>query len=209
MRILITYTLLLISTLISGNLTLHADNSAPNDAKDITPINIGEKLPNASIRDIKSKPIQIQSLINGQKSILIFYRGGWCPYCNTQLGEIAKIEQQLIDLGYQVIAISPDKPENLAKAKFKGKLNYQLFSDSKMDLAKALGIAFKVDDATIDKYINQYKIDVERDSGENHHLLPVPTVIIVDKQGIVKYRYYNADYKIRLKSDELIKAAKE
>ena len=41
------------------------------------------------------------------------YRGSWCPYCNTQLSEIASIEDELKKLGYQIVAISPDKPESL------------------------------------------------------------------------------------------------
>lgn len=77
-----------------------------------------------------------------------------------------------------------------------------------MDAAKALEIAFKVDDATLKKYKN-YGIDLEKASGEKHNLLPVPSVFIIGKDGKIKFVYTNANYKIRLSSKELMKAAKE
>lgn len=50
-------------------------------------------------------------------SIILFYRGGWCPYCNRQLAELKNIEQDLVDLGYQVLAISPESPDRLQEQK--------------------------------------------------------------------------------------------
>lgn len=140
-------------------------------------------------------------------TILVFYRGGWCPYCNLHLGQLQKIEAELIKIGYQIIAISPDTPEKLRQSIEKHKLNYLLLSDSKMTAACSFGIAFKVDKKAIKKY-KGYGIDLESASGEKHHLLPVPAVFIVGTDSIIKFEYVNPDYKVRLGPDLLLAAAK-
>jgi peroxiredoxin len=78
-----------------------------------------------------------------------------------------------------------------------------------MELSKAYGLAFKVDADTVALYKNNYNIDIEADSGETHHLLPVPAVVIIGSDNLIKYIYWNADYKIRLAPQALLQAAKD
>ena len=56
--------------------------------------------------------------------------------------------------------------------------------------------------------LESYHIDIEAASGETHHLLPVPAVFLTDADGKITYRYFNADYSVRLEAAELLKAAK-
>lgn len=82
-------------------------------------------------------------------------------------------------------------------------MSYRLLSDSEMTAAKAFGIAFKVDDATIERY-KGYGVDLGDAAGQNHHLLPVPAVFLVNTDGIITFEYVNPDYKVRLDPDVLI-----
>jgi len=84
---------------------------------------------------------------------------------------------------------------------------YRLFSDSDMGLAIDLGIAFRVDDATIEAY-HEYGIDLEQASGRDHHLLPVPAALLVDADGVIRFFYVNPDYKSRVDASVFIAAAK-
>ena len=77
-----------------------------------------------------------------------------------------------------------------------------------MIAAKALGIAFRVDDATVNKYKTAYGIDLEADSGQKHHLLPVPSVFLVGRDGIIQFSYVNPNYKVRIDPAVLLEAAK-
>ena len=76
-----------------------------------------------------------------------------------------------------------------------------------MKAARALGIAFRMDDATLERY-KGCGIDLETASGETHHLLPVPSVFIVGKDGLIKFTYVNPDYKVRVAPDVLLAAAR-
>ena len=76
-----------------------------------------------------------------------------------------------------------------------------------MEAAKAFGVAYKLDTQTLEK-LASYEIDIEKASGETHHILPVPAVFLTDKNGMITYRYFDADYTKRLSSENLLKAAK-
>ncbi|MBK8981325.1 MAG: AhpC/TSA family protein [Ignavibacteria bacterium] len=180
--------------------------NAPLSAEDIDPILTGSKIPDVTLADINGNAVELLKKVSEKPSILIFYRGGWCPYCNTQLSQIQEIDSELQNLGYEIIAVSPDRPEELKRSIDKNKINYTLLSDSSMNAGLKFGIAFKVADEIIEKY-KTYDIDLEASSGMDHHLLPVPSVFILGTDGIVKFSYVNPNYKIRLDPDELMAAA--
>ena len=183
------------------------EKSVANAADKVCPIKVGEALPNISLTAINGKAVAIGDLVKSAPSVLIFYRGSWCPYCNTQLGELQTKEAELKQMGYQIIAISPDLPENLAKSVKQNELSYILLSDSKANLAKAMGLAFKVDDKT-NEILLSYKIDLAKASGEKHRILPVPAAVIVGKDQVVDFIHFSPDYKIRIAPEVLVAAAK-
>lgn len=123
-----------------------------------------------------------------------------------QLGQLQKIEADLVELGYRILAISPDLPQNLKSTVEKNTLRYVLLSDSKMEAARAFGLAFRVDEQGY-KRLSGYGIDLEAASGEKHHLLPVPAVYLV-KDGIIEFQYANPNYRVRLNPEVLLAAAK-
>ncbi|MBA3581443.1 MAG: AhpC/TSA family protein [Gammaproteobacteria bacterium] len=182
-------------------------STIPNNAEDVRPLLVGEKLPAIQLNNMDGTAVSLNNLVTEKPTVLVFYRGGWCPYCNFQLGQLQSIESQLVALGYQVLAVSPDKPEKQNESKTKQSLQYQLLSDSSMEAAQALGIAFRLDDETNAKY-KEYGIDLEATSGYTHHLLPVPAVWIIDQTGLIRFAYVNPNYKSRLDPELLLAAAK-
>ncbi len=182
--------------------------AAPADAMQVQPLGKGDKAPVAVLRRPDGRQVDLATLYGSRPTVLIFYRGGWCPYCNAHLGQIATAEAELLAMGYQVLAISPDRPEELAKTLDKQHLTYQLLSDSDVALARAFGLVFLVDDPTLEKY-RGFGIDLEQASGRTHHLLPVPAVYVVDQQGIIRFAHWDADYKARLAPEVLLAEARK
>ena len=180
--------------------------AAPTAAAAV-PLKVGSVAPDAVLRTVDGKTRHLKGILRAKPTVLIFYRGGWCPFCNRQLADIQTVEGKLQALGFQLIAISPDKPEELVKTKTAHDLTYQLFSDSKAEALRSYGVAFRVDDATFTKYRDQYHLDLERSSGETHHILPVPSVFIVDRKGKIVFVHSNPDYKVRMDGNELLAAA--
>lgn len=168
---------------------------------DISPLLIGEKMPSVNLIDADGKSIVSDSLFNKKPTVLIVYRGGWCPYCNVHLAEVGKNEAEIIKLGYQIVAVSPDSPKNLKDSGEKNKLGYKLLSDSKGEFCQKLGIAFKANDRSI-PYIK------EGSEGANETFLPVPTLMVIDKTGKIIYEYISPNIAERISSYLLMASLK-
>ncbi|WP_138431610.1 peroxiredoxin-like family protein [Fodinibius saliphilus] len=200
-------TITLCSLLFTFASTTYAQTSYAPEASEVEPALTGTTIPNASVKTVDDETIELKKIISQKPTVLIFYRGGWCPYCNKHLAELQRVEQKLVDMGYQIMAVSPDRPEILKKSISKHDLDYTLLSDSPMNLTKAFGLAFKVDDKTVQRY-KEAGIDLEKNSGYDHHLLPAPAVYLINPDGLITFQYVNPNYKTRIDSDVLLSAAK-
>jgi peroxiredoxin len=129
------------------------------------------------------------------------------PYCNLHLSEMREAEAELRALGFAVWFMSIDKPELLVASLDEPDIGYSLFSDAQISATRAFGLAFRLDDGTVDKY-KGFGVDVEAISGENHHVLPVPATFIIGQDGMINFAYANPSYDIRLHPSVLISAAK-
>ena len=179
----------------------------PNRAEDTVPLETGNPVPSVELQTIDGAPVNLANLAGKMPSVIVFYRGSWCPYCNKHLAALADVQEDLNNLGYQLLAISPDKPQFLKEAIEENDLSYTLLSDSSAHAAKAFGLAFKVGPATRTLY-KGYGIDLVQASGQDHHILPVPAVYLIDAGGTIQFKYTNPDYKVRLSGEALLKAAK-
>ncbi|MBC7565840.1 MAG: AhpC/TSA family protein [Pedobacter sp.] len=172
----------------------------PLKPEDISPLLIGEAIPVLNLPSASGKSFDLNKSVAEKPTILVFYRGGWCPYCSKQLSGLQEIEKDLAGMGYQVIAISTDSPENLSKSMDKQKLSYTLLSDADLSASKKFGIAFKSPKG-YDKFLP------ETSGGKNvDKLLPVPSVFILSKKGNILFEYINPNITQRL-SASLLKAA--
>lgn len=172
----------------------------PEKAEDIAPMLIGETLPNIELTSAKGIAVKTGEIFKGKTSVLIVYRGGWCPYCNKHLSALQEIEQELIDLGLQIIAISPDAPAQLSASAEKNDLKYQLYSDSKGEFIKLAGIAFQAPERYAARLL-------EVSENENKGWLPVPSVFFVDGEGKILFEYIQPNYQHRMSGDLLLAVA--
>lgn len=170
----------------------------PSKAEDISPLLIGESLPNANLQNLEGKDINLKDVLQVKPTVLVFYRGGWCPYCNMQLSGLVKIEKEIIDLGFQIVAITPDDYQNLKNTEEKDSINYQLYSDPNGKFIQDVGIAFQTP-----TMVKGY-IATKGQKGKTSDVMPVPTVMAVDMEGKIKFEYINSNYKERLSSEVLL-----
>ena len=191
--------LLLITLLFIG---CSDQQSIPLVAEDISPILIGETLPNGNFQNVEGEYIQLKAILEEKPTILVFYRGGWCPYCNVQLSGFVEIEEDILELGYQIVAISPDDYKNLQSTIENNSTKYKLLSDPNGEFIQEIGIAFKTSSS-----LKEYIIG-KGQKGETSSVMPAPTVMIVDKKGVIKFEYINPNYKERIGGDMLLSVLK-
>lgn len=191
-------------SMLLGALTFSSLDKVPEKTEDISPLLYGETIPEVSVQGMDGQKVSLLEKVGEKPTILIFYRGGWCPFCNTQLSGIQRVKENLDQMGYQILAISPDTPDNLSKTIDKNDLSYTLLSDTPMEASKAFGIAFKLPDEKAKKY-QEKGLSL---GGEDKNLLPVPTVMVLDQKGKILFEYINPNYRERLKPELLEYAAK-
>lgn len=183
--------------------------SFPQRAEDTEPLAPGVRVPPVSVRTIDGEEVVLLRALDRQPAVLVFYRGGWCPYCSGHLGQLKKAEPEITARGFRIFAISADRPEKLresvAALGIAEDLSYTLLSDAPLRAARAFGIAFQLDAETVARY-RSAGIDLEEASGETHHALPVPSVFVVDADGVIRFTHSNPDYKVRLAPEKLLAA---
>lgn len=173
----------------------------PAKPEDISPLLIGEPIPDVQVQTIAGQSVSLRSEVAKKPTVLVFYRGGWCPFCNKQLADLRTTEPALAKMGYQLLAISTDSPENLKATLDKQQLTYTLLSDADTKAAQAFGLAFKAPE--------RYGPTLEKGSaGKNiDKLLPVPAVFLVNQSGVIKFEYVNPNFKERMPGNLLMAAA--
>lgn len=169
------------------------------------PLGVGAKAPDASVRTVDGAEVALRPTLAGRPTVLIFYRGSWCPYCNRHLAALGEAEAQLLALGYQILAVSPDTAEGLRQATEKNRLNYRLLSDRAMHAAAAYGLAFRVPEKTAQSYTSKGVPLAPLEGGG--YWLPVPAVFLIDREGTIRFVHSDPDITKRLATADLLAAA--
>ena len=164
---------------------------------------INSKAPDFRAKDQTGMEIHLKDVLKKGKVVLIFYRGQWCPYCNRQLKKLEDSLQLIIGKGATLIAVTPEKPENITKTIEKTSATYSILFDDGLKIMNAYNVAFEVPENTLTRYRNT-GIDIEKNNGANGKYLPVPAVFIINKEATITYRFFEPDYKKRPTVQEIL-----
>jgi peroxiredoxin len=157
---------------------------------------INSKAPDFKGKDQNGNEIVLKDLRKQGPVVIIFYRGYWCPYTSKELQKLEDSLQLIKQKGAQLIAITPEKQEGIKKTIEKTKASYPIITDDELKIMKAYDVAYQVDTKTIDRY-KMASIDLATNNGQKPDAvyLPVPAVYIIGKDGEIKYRFFEEDYK--------------
>lgn len=183
-----------------------ASGAIPASPQDVEPLAVGSPAPAFSARTTDDALRSFSAGGYGKPTVVVFYRGGWCPYCNQQLSDLRLVEPKLRAKGFEIVFLSTDRPALLYSSLKAADIHYTLLSDSQLAAARAFHVAYHVDDETMAK-LRSYGIDLEATTGTKQHELPLPSVFIVDRSGTVRFVYSNPDITVRLGADALWAAA--
>lgn len=179
------------------------------DESEIQPLEVGASLPdNLPVKLANGSDYDLNSAIARQPTVLIYYRGGWCPFCNAHLRDLQQSVPALKQMGYQLLAVSTDKVEALASYEETSDLDYLLLADPGLELATTLGLKFKV----VTEYIDHLgslppgrAFDLE---AQNGGFLVTPAAFVLDQSGVIQFAYANNNYAVRIGQEALVEAAR-
>ena len=171
------------------------------------PLAIGSTVPAAMLKTADGAEFSLAAALAAKPTLLVFYRGGWCPFCNTQLAELQQSQDKFLALGYQILAISTDAPASMPATVEKNHLGYTLLSDRDMQASSAFGIAWRAEPASAERYASR-GISLAPVPGEpGAFWLPVPSVFVVRPPGVIVHTFSDPNFRVRPPVDALLAAA--
>lgn len=167
---------------------------------------IGAPIPDAQLLDVHRSTTTLHAAIAGRPAVVVLYRGAWCPYCNLTLRTYQQtLLPELSERGAVLIAISPQKPDGSLSMQEKHDLAFPVLSDRGNTIARALGALTQPSPEALAAQ-REHGLDLTQTNADGTVELPMPTVIIVDAAGAVRWLDIHPDYTTRTEPDEILNA---
>jgi peroxiredoxin len=166
-------------------------------------LKVGDKAPDASLPDVSGTTVSLASQFAQGPTLLMFYRGGWCPFCNLQLHEYSGAKADFDKRGVRIVAISVDKPSEEAKTQAKQGVPFPMLSDPKLVALQAYRVVHVPGDAE-KKGLAGYGLDLSAYSGESHSEFAVPAIFLIDRDSTVRFVHVDEDYKTRPSAKQML-----
>lgn len=165
-------------------------------------VQVYDVAPSFSLPDATGDKVSLDALLKEGPVVLVWYRGGWCPYCNLTLGAYQARLGDIRKAGGQLVAISPEKPDKSLTTKQKQDLQFHVLSDVGNTVARKYGLVFKLPPEVAAQY--RKNIDLSAYNGDDSNELPLAATYVIDRSGIVRYAFVDADYRKRAEPAEVI-----
>lgn len=166
---------------------------------------VGEPAPDVILPDAFGKPVRLADLWRNGPLVIVFYRGGWCTYCNLQLRAWRQQESELARLGATLLAISPQTPDNSMSTAEKNELSFTVLSDSALEAANGFGISFTLHPELVEFY-GAIGTDIPVLNGNGLWVLPVPATYVVDSTGSIRFALIEEDVRQRADPRDVLTA---
>ena len=171
-------------------------------------IALGAKAPNFSLPNEKNESIQLTELLAKGSVIVTFYRGSWCPYCNLQLKALTERLPEIHGLGAELVAISPEVPDNSLSEDDLNNLAFTVLSDQDALVAAEYGVAWTVPELILEHMRKDRNLELSEINNGNGSILPLPATFVLNPQGEVVWRYVDVDYRTRAEPEDIVNALK-
>ena len=167
---------------------------------------VGMQMPDGDLLDVNGAPTSIASTRHGKAAVIVFYRGAWCPYCNIALRTYEKeLVPTLKARNIELLAISPQKPDGSLSMQQKNDLTFSTLSDPGNAITEKLGIRTTADDEVLGAQ-RDIGIDVTQHNADGTAALPMPTTILVDAHGTIRWIDVHPNFTMRSEVADILAA---
>lgn len=166
----------------------------------------GADLPDADVLDAHGNPTTLRAALAGRPAVIVFYRGSWCPFCNLALRTYqAELVAPLTSRGAALVAISPQKPDGSLSMQETNELTFTVLSDAGNTIAGKLGVLTEPV-AEVKAAQAALGLDVAATNADGTAVIPMPTTVIVDGAGTIRWIDVHPDYATRSEPAEILAA---
>ncbi|GLS88258.1 peroxiredoxin [Cypionkella aquatica] len=163
----------------------------------------GTRIALPTLADFAGGRVDLAALAEHGPLVLVFYRGGWCPYCNVTLKAFERRLDDIRAAGAAIVAITPELPENAQETAEKSGLEFPVLIDTGNAFARSLGLVFDLPQHLVPLY-RQIGIDLADWNGDASNALPIPATYIVDASGVLRWSHVEADFTQRAEPADVL-----
>jgi len=163
---------------------------------------VGDTAPDFTLPNAAGEDITLSHLLKSGPVVMIWYRGEWCPYCNIQLEDIQSHIDEFNELGAQVVAISPETPDNGWTMTDKLSLEFHVLSDVKSKIAEEYGVVYQLPENISELLLQRF--DLHGRNADERNLLPLAAAYVIEEDGTISYAYLDGDYRKRAETTDII-----
>jgi peroxiredoxin len=168
---------------------------------------VGEVLPDFALPDAAGRVVTSDGLLDRGPLVLVFFRGGWCPYCDRTLKALETIRPSLEATGATLVGVAPCTPGELARVAAEKGLSFPLLSDTGGALARLCGLLYAMTPAQVAFYGGRWGVDVAALNAGAGWAVPVPATYVVARDGTVAFAFADPDWGRRAEPADLATAA--
>ncbi|ARP97880.1 peroxiredoxin-like family protein [Pseudorhodoplanes sinuspersici] len=172
------------------------------DRGDIGP-KLGERMPSFMMPDQKGRLVSLESLLRSGPAVISLNRGHWCPYCKMELRSLAASHDRIKGLGASVVAIMPETAQATADYVRENDLPFPVLSDIDLGYALSLDLIFWVG-AEVQRLYQEAGVALDQYQGRDGYFLPMAAKFIVGRDGLVKARQVNIEFRERMEPETIV-----
>jgi peroxiredoxin len=168
-------------------------------------LRVGDRAPAFTLPDARGGDVALADLLAGGPVVLVFYRGGWCPYCNLQLAAFQSALAELRAAGAALVAVSPQTPDESLSVAERHALEFPVLSDAGNAVARTYGLVFRQSEAatTTSRGLG---IELAAYNGDDSNTLPAASTFVIGPDGVIRFASVSGDYRWRVGPDEVLAA---
>ena len=172
----------------------------------VTPgIEVGDRAPSFALADAYGANVVLEDRLAAGPVVLSFYRGAWCPICNTELTGLQEARGRIKELGGSLLAVSPQAPDASQTLVQRLGLGYDVLSDLDQAVIRAYRLQFELPPELRAAY-RQMGMALDEHNADGSWNLPVPATFVLDHAGIVRARHVDPNYRDRMSVDAILSA---
>ena len=166
----------------------------------------GEAMPPFFLPDDSGHLITLEALLRSGPVAVTFHRGHWCPYCRININALARAHDVISREGGQIIAIVPERQEFATEFKKDARAHFPILTDMDNGYAMSLNLTIWVGEEMKRLIRDEFGHDIANFQGNDAWLLPIPATFIVGRDGRIKERFVDPDYRKRMAIGDLLAA---
>lgn len=167
----------------------------------------GDAAPAFSLPDQNGFTVSLAERLALGPVVLLFVRGGWCPFCALSLRAWQQALPRLHDAGGDLLVISPQRVEVCGMVAERDLLAYSVLSDRGGAVSDRYGVMADLPEVIRPLYL-KLGHDLPRINGTGTWRLPLSSTFVVARDGRVALAHASTVPRHRLEPDAVVEAVR-